>query len=58
MHDDGARDGTVAPSCPATGGSGLAGLRTDAAALGGHLQAGPRDGGFAVVLRVPLGGVP
>jgi signal transduction histidine kinase len=38
-------------------GSGIAGMRERAAALGGRLQAGPRPGGgFRVQARIPLGG--
>lgn len=38
-------------------GSGIAGMRERASALGGRLQAGPRPGeGFAVTAHLPLGG--
>jgi signal transduction histidine kinase len=50
-------------SAPATNGafpgsgSGIAGMRERAGALGGRLQAGPRPGGgFAVTAHLPLGG--
>jgi signal transduction histidine kinase len=37
-------------------GSGIAGMRERAAAVGGTLQAGPSvDGGFRVCARLPLG---
>jgi signal transduction histidine kinase len=43
---------------PGTG-SGIGGMRERAAALGGRLTAGPRDGGgFTVSAHLPLGGTP
>jgi signal transduction histidine kinase len=36
------------------GGNGLRGMRERAAALGGTLRAGPRDGGFEVSVMLPL----
>ena len=40
-------------------GSGIAGMRERAAALGGRLTAGPRTGGgFTVSAHLPLGGLP
>jgi signal transduction histidine kinase len=50
-------DGRAAPSAAAApGGSGIAGMRERAEALGGELQAGPRDGGgFRVWARLPIG---
>ena len=44
---------------PAGAGSGIAGMRERAAALGGHLDAGPRPGGgFAVTAHLPGGAGP
>ena len=40
----------------ASGGFGLRGLAERAAQLGGRLEAGPRDGGFVVTLRLPVPG--
>ncbi|MFB4316175.1 sensor histidine kinase [Actinomadura sp. 21ATH] len=37
-----------------SGGNGLLGLRERVTALGGTLDAGPRDGGFTVRARIPL----
>jgi signal transduction histidine kinase len=53
-------DGRGAPTLPAPGaGSGIAGMRERAAALGGQLDAGPRPGGgFRVRARLPLDGAP
>jgi signal transduction histidine kinase len=42
---------------PPPGGSGIAGMRERAAALGGELHAGPRpEGGFRVIATLPLDG--
>ena len=42
---------------PPPGGSGIAGMRERAAALGGELHAGPRPGGgFRVTATLPLNG--
>jgi signal transduction histidine kinase len=44
------------PDAAGNGGSGIAGMRERAAALGGDLQTGPRRaGGFAVRARLPIG---
>lgn len=43
------------PVTPGPDGSGLVGMRERAAALGGHLQAGPAPGGgFRVAARIPV----
>ena len=47
-------DGTAA-AAPGDGGFGVLGMAERAAALGGHLHAGPRaDGGWSVTARLPL----
>src|SRR3954447_5246677 len=47
-------DGPATP--PVTGGSGIAGMHRRAAAVGGHLTAGPGPGGgFVVRAELPLG---
>jgi signal transduction histidine kinase len=44
------------PGVPADGGSGIAGMRDRATALGGELEAAPQpSGGFRVRARLPLG---
>src|SRR5215472_631875 len=53
VDDDGRRPGRPVPA----GGTGIAGMRERAAALGGELYAGPRPGGgFRVRARLPLTG--
>jgi signal transduction histidine kinase len=55
VEDDGRGPRTARPG--RSGGSGLAGMRERAAAVGGRLDAGARPGGgFQVVARLPLGG--
>jgi signal transduction histidine kinase len=54
VEDDGRGPGAGRPG--RSGGSGLAGMRERAAAVGGRLDAGARPGGgFQVVARLPLG---
>ncbi|MFI6516674.1 sensor histidine kinase [Spirillospora sp. NPDC050679] len=49
-------DGTGPPGVPDEGGSGIAGMRERARALGGELDAGPKPGGgFRVRARLPYG---
>jgi signal transduction histidine kinase len=60
VSDDGGPAGPGAAPSPRTGsgiaGSGIAGMRERAAAVGGRLDAGPRpEGGFAVTARLPCG---
>jgi len=44
------------PGAQVAGGSGIAGMRERATALGGELEAGPQPaGGFRVHARLPLG---
>jgi signal transduction histidine kinase len=48
-------DGAAAPNGAPEPGSGIAGMRDRATALGGTLRAGPRpDGGFEVVANLPV----
>ncbi|MFC7329968.1 sensor histidine kinase [Marinactinospora rubrisoli] len=50
-------DGPARPDAPPAEGSGIAGMRERARAVGGRLQAGPRPGGgFAVRAELPLRG--
>jgi signal transduction histidine kinase len=51
VTDSGGRPGPLAES---GGGYGLVGMRERAELIGGTLEAGPVDKGFAVLLRVPL----
>jgi signal transduction histidine kinase len=54
IDDDGRR-----PGAQAGGGSGIAGMRERATALGGELDAGPEPtGGFRVHARLPIGSQP
>jgi len=56
VRDDGtgATTGTPSSAAPESGGRGLLGMRERAELLGGHLSAGPADGGgFAVVAELP-----
>jgi signal transduction histidine kinase len=57
VDDDGPRAGAPGPAPAMAGtGSGLAGMRERATALGGELVAGPRTGGgFHVAATLPLG---
>jgi signal transduction histidine kinase len=58
VDDDGPRAGAPVPAAHGTG-SGLAGMRERATALGGELVAGPRaGGGFHVLATLPLGPQP
>ncbi|GAA2888557.1 hypothetical protein Acy02nite_70400 [Actinoplanes cyaneus] len=56
IEDDGTTAGTagVAGAAGLGGGRGVAGMRDRAVALGGSLDAGPRDGGWRVRARVPF----
>ena len=56
LYVDVVNDGGAAPAAFSDGtGSGLAGMRERAVALGGTLDAGPRSGGgFAVCARLPV----
>ncbi|MEU7486108.1 sensor histidine kinase [Streptomyces sp. NPDC042319] len=60
IDDDGPATGNGpagGESGPTGGGNGLVGMRERAAALGGEVQAGPRDdGGFTVRATIPLRG--
>jgi signal transduction histidine kinase len=51
VDDDG--KGTVTGTRPSGPGLGLIGMRERVSALGGQLQAGPRDGGFRVRAELP-----
>jgi signal transduction histidine kinase len=54
VDDDGAGPGTSTDPRPAGPGLGLIGMRERVTALGGRLQAGPRDGGgFQVYAELP-----
>jgi signal transduction histidine kinase len=58
ISDDG-QAAMAAGSCLPGTGSGIAGMRERAVALGGRLIAGPRAGrGFTVAVHLPLGGTP
>jgi signal transduction histidine kinase len=48
--------GPPGPGAPVGAGSGLAGMRVRAEAVGGHLDAGPTDEGWRVAARLPLDG--
>jgi signal transduction histidine kinase len=53
VHDDGS--GSIPFPASESGGRGLLGMRERAELLGGHLSAGPADGGgFAVVATLPM----
>ncbi|MEU6345333.1 sensor histidine kinase [Streptomyces sp. NPDC046977] len=55
VDDEGPATATAAQSPDADGGNGLLGMRERAAALGGHVVAGPRPGGgFRVLARLPF----
>jgi signal transduction histidine kinase len=59
VHNDPPVDGDAARGAALSSGFGLIGIRERALATGGDLDAGPTgDGGYALVARLPLRGVP